>query len=65
MDYLLKFAEDETGKGGMLLGLRAGYTFSPVKSGWNMDDLEISGAPKIGITDPFIRLMIGGGGFGK
>jgi hypothetical protein len=65
IDYLLKFAEDETGKGGMLLGLRAGYTISPVKGDWNMDDLEISGAPKIGITGPFIRLMIGGGGFGK
>ena len=56
---------DEKGKGGMVLGVRAGYTFSPFKGDWNMDDLEISGAPETGITGPYIRLMIGGGGFGK
>jgi hypothetical protein len=65
MDYLLKFGEDEKGKAGMVLGLRAGYTFSPFKGDWTMDELKISGAPKLGITGPYIRLMIGGGGFGK
>jgi len=65
MDYLLKFGEDKTGKAGMVLGFRAGYTLSPFKGDWGMDDLEISGAPKIGITGPYIRLMIGGGGIEK
>jgi len=49
----------------MILGLRASYTFSPFKGERNMDDLEISGAPKIGIIEPFVSLMINGGGFGK
>lgn len=65
LDYLLKLAEDEKGKAGLILGLRAGYTFSPFKGGWQMDEIEISDAPEIGITGPYIRLMIGGGGVGK
>ena len=65
IDYLLKFAEDEKGKAGMTFGLRAGYTFSPFKGAWTMDELEIAGAPEMGITGPYIRLMIGGGGIDK
>jgi hypothetical protein len=65
IDYLLKFGEDEKGRAGMILGLRAGYTLSPFKGGWEMDEIEISGAPEIGITGPYIRLMIGGGEIGK
>ena len=64
LDYLLKFAEDEKGRGGMLLGLRAGYCVSPFKSNWNMGEIEISGVPDLGFTGPYIRLMIGGGGIG-
>jgi len=65
-DYLLKLGEDEKGKGGLVFGLRIGYTFAPIKGSWEMDGgIEISGAPEIGITGPYIRLMIGGGGFGK
>ncbi len=65
MDYLLILGEDEQGKGGLVFGLRAGYTLSPFKSGWKMDEIEISDAPDMGITGPFIRLMFGGGGFEK
>ncbi len=65
MDYLLILGEDEKGKGGLVFGLRAGYTLSPLKRAWRMDELEISGAPDMGITGPFIRLMFGGGGFEK
>ncbi len=65
MDYLLKLGEDEEGRAGMSLGLRVGYTLSPFKGSWKMDEIEISGAPEIGITGPYIRLMIGGGGIGK
>ena len=65
MDYLLLLGGDEEGEGGLVFGLRAGYTLSPFKRGWEMDEIEISGAPDIGITGPFIRLMFGGGGFEK
>ena len=65
IDYLLNFVKDETGRGGMLLGIRVGYTLSPSKGSWTTSDIEISGAPDIGITGPYIRFMIGGGGISK
>ena len=48
----------------MVLGLRAGYTVSPIKGDWTIDEIEVTGAPQTGITGPYIRFMIGGGGFG-
>jgi len=48
-----------------VFGLRAGYTLSPFKRDWQMDELEISDAPEMGMTGPFIRFMFGGGGFEK
>lgn len=65
IDYLLSFGADETGRGGLLFGIRAGYTLSPFKGSWMMDDLEISGAPEIGMTGPYIRFLFGGGAMGK
>jgi hypothetical protein len=65
IDYLLVFGQDETGRGGIHLGVRAGYTLSPFKSSWMMDDLEIAGAPETGITGPYVRVMFGGGGIGN
>jgi hypothetical protein len=64
-DYLLKLGGDEKGKGGLILGLRVGYIFAPIKGDWEMDGVDISGAPDVSITGPYIRFMIGGGGFGK
>jgi hypothetical protein len=65
IDYLLTLGKDEEGRGGLLLGIRAGYTLSPSQGSWMMDDIEISGAPEIGITGPYIRFMFGGGAIGK
>ena len=64
-DYLLKFGGDEKGGGGLVFGLRIGYTFTPAKGDWEMDGIDISGGPDVGITGPYVRLMVGGGGFGK
>ena len=65
VDYLLQLNEDERGRGGLVFGLRAGYTLSPVKGDWNLDEVAISGGPDMGITGMYVRLMIGGGGFSK
>ena len=65
VDYLLQLNEDERGRGGLIFGLRAGYTLSPVKGDWNLDEVAISGGPDMGITGMYVRLMIGGGGFSK
>lgn len=61
-DYLLKLAEDESGEGGLIFGLQIGYTFTPIKGDWQMGEIDVSGGPEVGITGPYIRFMIGGGG---
>ena len=65
LDYYLKLGENEEGHGGFLLGLRAGYTLAPSKGGWGMNDVELSGSPEIAMTGPFVRIILGGGGFEK
>lgn len=61
LDYLFQVGEDER-DGGIMIGLRAGYTFSPSDSDWEMNGNEINGGPDFGVTGPYVRLMIGGGG---
>jgi len=63
-DYLIIMEENEEGAGGLIFGLRIGYTVAPIKGDWMMDDLTVSDGPELGMTGPFIRLMIGGGGHG-
>ena len=62
MDYLIKMEEDENGYGGLVIGLRAGYTIALNKGDWILETIEISGGPDIGITGPYVRLLFGGGG---
>ena len=61
-DYLLNFGGDETGRAGMVLGIRAGYKVSPFKGDWMVEDVDVTGAPKMGMTGPYISFMLGGGG---
>lgn len=64
-EYFLILGRDERGEGGLVFGLRIGYTLAPFKRDWEMDGEYISDGPKMGITGPYIRLMIGGGGMSK
>jgi hypothetical protein len=63
-DYLISLAKTENERGGLVFGLRAGYCVSPFRGHWKMGDVEITGTPDLGFSGPYIRLMIGGGGFG-
>jgi len=62
VDYLLLVGGDESGKGGFVFGIRAGYVVSPFKRDWMLDELELTNAPEVNITGPFFTLMFGGGG---
>ncbi len=61
-DYLFSFSSDKIG--GMLIGIRIGYVFSPLKSGWEMNGKDISG-PNVNFSGPYVKLLIGGGNYGK
>jgi len=61
INYILGFGKNESARAGFLLGIRGGYTLTPFRGKWLIDDIEVSGAPKAGINGPYIRIMIGGG----
>lgn len=64
-DYLIKLKEYEKDEGGIVLGFRAGYTYSPWNGAWWSDNISIQGGPKIEMNGPYVRLMIGFGGKGE
>jgi len=51
--------------GGFIIGLRAGYLLELNKNKWYIADQELAGGPDAGISGPFIRLTIGGGGISR
>jgi len=63
-DYVFAMEKDETGRGGLAIGLRVGYIFTPRKGDWAMDETKLSGSPETVITGPYVRIVLGGGGFG-
>lgn len=65
VDYFISVGEDEKGKGGLLFGLRAGYTFAPSRADWKMRDRDVLGGPDVRLTGPYVCLIFGGGGMGK
>ncbi|MGB9772167.1 MAG: hypothetical protein ACPLX7_09395 [Candidatus Kapaibacteriota bacterium] len=62
LDYIVSFGSDGDSRGGVLLGLRAGFTYTPVAGDWEMGDVKIAGGPETGVTGAYIRLLVGGGG---
>lgn len=65
VDYLLVLGEDQKGKGGLLLGFRAGYRLSPMQADWTMRDRDVLHGPDVRLTGPHVCLLIGGGGMTK
>lgn len=63
-DFYVLGSRGEGGTGGFLVGLRAGYLWQPGSS-WYFNKDELSGAPEAGLSGPFIRLALGGGGHGR
>lgn len=62
-DYLLKLGGNEKGGGGLLFGIRVGYTFALEK--WSIEDMDILGDLDVGLTGPYVHLIVGGGRFAK
>ena len=62
VDYLIKFAEDETGAGGLIIGFQAGYMLAPFTHDWKIDKNDVTGGPDIGFNGPYVKIMFGGGG---
>jgi opacity protein-like surface antigen len=68
-DYWIKLGQGERGTRCLVIGLRLGCTYSPFGNNWEvqMSDQpsELAGAPRLGITGPFLRLVVGLGNLGR
>jgi opacity protein-like surface antigen len=60
---ILVATDDDEGEGGLLLGLQAGYTFSPGNPSWELNGLnKVAGGPSLEIEGAHVRLSLGGWG---
>ena len=65
LDYTFGSKRNEDkGGGGFMLGVRAGSQYSFTVSKWNMSDLDVSGDPGAGMSGFFVRVVLGGSGYG-
>lgn len=62
-DVFIPRFESETRRGGFVLGMRAGYVLAPAESDWKFDNRSLSGGPDGVLTGPYVRFLIGGGGW--
>jgi len=60
-EKFIGFGSRGRGEGGLVIGVRAGYTFAPIKGGWELEKMEIDGGPGTAFAGPYIRLIIGAG----
>jgi hypothetical protein len=64
-DYFIAGETNDKSTEGFLIGLRVGYLLELNQNNWSIAGQELSGGPDSGISGPFVRLTIGGGGIGK
>ncbi|MCJ7612676.1 MAG: hypothetical protein MUP19_10480 [Candidatus Aminicenantes bacterium] len=69
VNHWIRLHSSDRGSSCLVVGLRIGYSYSPFGDNWEIEmhdqALELSGAPELGMTGPFVRLVIGWGGVGR
>ena len=59
-DYFLQLGGDKKGKGGLLFGIRLGYTHVANKADWRMGwGGDVLGGPSVGVTGPYVHFIFG------
>lgn len=60
---LTRRVKDDDSEDGFAIGLRTGYAVSPGGWDWKLnDETDVPGGPQIGISGPYVRVMLGGWG---
>jgi len=62
-DFFVLGNTSDDGVGGISVGLRFGYTLD-VANSWSTENQVISNMPTSNMSGPFVKILIGGGGFG-
>jgi hypothetical protein len=62
-DWFIDFDPDPLERGGILVGVRGGYTMGFPVGDWSADGAHVKGGPDVGVPQgAFINVAIGGGG---
>lgn len=61
-DFFVAGQRTEQVSGGFFVGIRAGYTLQLSGNNWYLDEQILSDSPNSGMSGPYVRLTIGGGG---
>jgi hypothetical protein len=63
LQYRIPLGQNEEGETGfLLLGLRAGYSFVPLRGEWDSRLGDVTRGPDVGLSGPGARLLVGFGG---
>jgi len=63
-DYFFAGSKSDKYSGGFLIGLKAGYILNLSGNDWYFGGNELDNSPNSGISGPYVRIVIGGGGIG-
>lgn len=62
-DYFFHYVDKEKGKNNLVVGFRVGITFTPHRNDWRVNQIMVTDGPNMGISGPYIRIIIGLGGW--
>jgi hypothetical protein len=62
LDYQFNHSKSETERGGLMIGIRAGYNYC-TSSSWDIHGTNITNHPSTVFRGFFFKVIIGGGGF--
>lgn len=63
LDYFHKYNSKKKGKNSIVLGIRAGYIFTPLRSNWKVNHVSVPDGPQTALNGFYIRLIFGLGGY--
>jgi hypothetical protein len=62
VDYFHRFKRDKKGRNNLVIGVRAGYIFSPSAWDWRINRIKVTDGPNSRISGAYIHFTIGLGG---
>ena len=63
-DYFFAASKSDKYTGGFLVGIKAGYILNITSNDWCFNGNQLNNSPNTGLSGPYVRIVIGGGGIG-
>ncbi len=60
-EYRIPLIRREASDGGLLIGFRTGYMFSPTNGNWKLNGASLAGGPALDMSGPYFKMFLGAG----